>query len=138
MNDSEKKMNVRVYGLAIMNGQALVSRERYGSHEFLKFPGGGLEFGEGTRACLQREFAEETGWNIQVDEHFYTTDFFQQSLFDGSQVLSIYYFITLPDEVSFPVTIDNTHLYLLPIEQLKNELSLPIDIKVAELLEKTL
>lgn len=29
-------------------------------------PGGGMEFGESTEACLQREFKEETGLGIEV------------------------------------------------------------------------
>lgn len=135
MKDSALKMNVRIYGLAIQEDKILVSRERYGSHEFVKFPGGGLEYGEGTRECLQREFVEETGWNIRVDKHFYTTDFFQKSMFDESQVLSIYYFITLLDEVTLPVEIGNAKLFWIPIQELREALSLPIDIKVAALLE---
>ena len=57
-----------------------------------KFPGGGLEFGEGTRECLEREMMEETGHRFEVLDHLYTTDFFVPSAFDPQiQVMSIYY-----------------------------------------------
>jgi 8-oxo-dGTP diphosphatase len=61
-----------------------------------KFPGGGLEIGEGTVDCLKRELMEELRAEIEVNEHIYTTDFFQPSAFDANtQVLSIYYSFNL-------------------------------------------
>jgi 8-oxo-dGTP diphosphatase len=57
-----------------------------------KFPGGGLELGEGLIDGLIREFKEEAGVDVKVTEHFYTTDFFQPSFFDlESQIISVYY-----------------------------------------------
>jgi hypothetical protein len=46
---------IRVYGLLIHNGFMLVSDELIRGHRITKFPGGGLEFGEGTKDCLIRE-----------------------------------------------------------------------------------
>ncbi len=41
-----------------------------------------------------REFKEETGLDIEVKEHIYTTDFFQISAFNQvDQIISIYYFV---------------------------------------------
>ena len=72
--------NVRVYGiLKDSHNRVLVSDEFIRGNYFTKFPGGGLEFGEGTKECLVREFKEETGLNVTVGEHIYTTDFFQIS-----------------------------------------------------------
>jgi 8-oxo-dGTP diphosphatase len=85
--------NVRVYGI-LMNeeGQVLVSDEYIRGHYYTKFPGGGLEFGEGTRDCLKREFMEEMSLEVRVGDHLYTTDFFQMSAFNPEhQILSIYY-----------------------------------------------
>lgn len=87
--------NVRVYGVLI-NGkkQVLVSDELIRGKPFTKFPGGGLEFGEGTRDCLRREFMEEMGLSVEVGDHLYTTDYFQPSAFDPShQVISIFYMV---------------------------------------------
>ena len=87
-----KKFNVRVYGILLENESVLVSDEFIKNNKITKFPGGGLEFGEGTRECLVREFKEELDLDIEVLEHFYTTDFYVSSAFDpNSQVISVYY-----------------------------------------------
>ena len=89
--------NVRIYGAAIVEGYLLVSDEKYREVSFTKLPGGGLEFGEGPADCLRREFKEETGLEIEVTKHIYTTDFFQRSAFNPNhQVISIYFQIAIP------------------------------------------
>jgi 8-oxo-dGTP diphosphatase len=87
--------NVRVYGLLIDDSkQVLVADEFIHGKNVTKFPGGGLEFGEGTIEAIKREMIEETGTKVEVLEHFYTTDFFQISAFNPkAQVISIYYII---------------------------------------------
>ena len=86
--------NVRVYGLLIENGQVLVADEKVHGQLITKFPGGGLEFGEGPAECIVREWQEELGQKIEVGSHFYTTDFFQRSAFrNEDQVISIYYLV---------------------------------------------
>ncbi|MEX6687193.1 NUDIX domain-containing protein [Danxiaibacter flavus] len=87
--------NVRVYGILIdSNNRLLVSDEFIRGEYFTKLPGGGLEFGEGTRDCLKREFKEETGLDVTIGDHIYTTDFFQISAFNKKdQIISIYYFV---------------------------------------------
>ncbi len=86
--------SIRVYGILINEQrQVLVSDEFIRGMRFTKFPGGGLEFGEGTRQCLQREFMEEMNLQVEVGEHIYTTDYFQMSAFNPNyQILSIYYY----------------------------------------------
>ncbi len=87
-----KKFNVRVYGILIHDKSVLLSDEYIKKNKITKFPGGGLEFGEGTKDCLVREFKEELNLDIEITEHFYTTDFYVASSFDtNSQVISIYY-----------------------------------------------
>ncbi|MEO8173713.1 MAG: NUDIX domain-containing protein [Sediminibacterium sp.] len=91
--------NVRVYGLLFdEKKRLLVSDEFIRGNYFTKLPGGGLEFGEGTRDCLKREFMEETGLTVEVAEHIYTTDFFQISAFNNKdQIISIYYRVIAND-----------------------------------------
>jgi 8-oxo-dGTP diphosphatase len=86
--------NVRVYGILLGdNKKVLVSDEFIRGGYYTKFPGGGLEFGEGTRDCLKREFKEEMDLDVKIGDHLYTTDFFQMSAFHPEhQILSIYYF----------------------------------------------
>lgn len=84
--------NVRVYGLLINElNQVLVSDEQEYGMQFTKFPGGGLEYGEGLIDGLKREFVEECNVEIEVFSHFYTTDFFVKSAFNDTQVISVYY-----------------------------------------------
>jgi 8-oxo-dGTP diphosphatase len=87
------RFNIRIYGVLMdTSKRVLVSDEYIRGCFFTKFPGGGLEFGEGTRDCLQREFKEETGLDVTIGEHIYTTDFFQVSAFNqNDQIISIYY-----------------------------------------------
>jgi 8-oxo-dGTP diphosphatase len=87
-----KGFNVRVYGILIHENKVLVSDEHIKGMNITKLPGGGLEFGEGTIDCVIREFKEELDLDIEVDSHFYTTDFFVNSAFStNNQVISIYY-----------------------------------------------
>lgn len=94
--------NLRVYGiLTNEQRQLLVSDELIRGGRFTKFPGGGLEFGEGTRDCLAREFMEEMNLRVEVLEHIYTTDFYQESAFrPGDQIVSIYYRVRALEPIS--------------------------------------
>jgi len=98
-------ISVRVYGILINEArQVLVSDEYIRGNYYTKFPGGGLEIGEGTRDCLQREFMEEMNLKITVGNHIYTTDIFQQSAFNNAhQILSIYYFAGALEPIKVPL-----------------------------------
>ena len=89
------RFTIRVYGLLLTEeNDILLSKEKIGDFQFTKFPGGGLEFGEGIADCLIREFKEEASIDVEIISHFYTTDFFIQSAFNDSQVISVYYLVT--------------------------------------------
>src|SRR5688500_20376735 len=87
--------NLRVYGILLgENKEVLVADEYIRGNYYTKFPGGGLEFGEGTRNCLRREFKEEMNLDMLVTDHIYTTDYFQLSAFDPAhQIIYIYYYV---------------------------------------------
>ncbi len=97
--------NLRVYGILLgENKEVLVSDEFIRGQYYTKFPGGGLEFGEGTRDCLKREFKEEMDLEIEVGDHLYTTDFFQMSAFNPEhQIISIYYFVRALEPIRAPL-----------------------------------
>ena len=99
------RFNIRVYGiLRNEQKQVLVSDELIRGSYITKFPGGGLEFGEGTRDCLQREFMEEMNLKVEVGHHIYTTDYFQMSAFNPEhQIISIYYFATALEDIQVPL-----------------------------------
>ncbi len=93
------RFNIRVYGIILHKGSILLTDEFRLGMRMTKFPGGGLEFGEGTSECLKREFQEEIGQEIIVKEHIYTTDYFQPTflLEEPQQLISIYYRVELRD-----------------------------------------
>ena len=146
--------NLRVYGILINEqNQLLVSDEYIRGMKITKFPGGGLEFGEGTRDCLKREFLEEMNLNVEVGKHLYTTGYFQLSSFNSShQIISIYYFVNALEKITAPL---RTKPFDFDDEQLKiyeqqkeietfrfidldklnvDDVSLPIDKKIIQLL----
>ncbi|HEX8461891.1 MAG TPA: NUDIX domain-containing protein [Segetibacter sp.] len=96
------KFNIRVYGILMdSKHRVLVSDEYIRGNYFTKLPGGGLEFGEGTRDCVKREFKEETNLDVTVGEHIYTTDFFQISAFNNvDQIISIYYYVHTAEPIN--------------------------------------
>ena len=139
--------NVRVYGILINEkNELLVSDEFHFGTFITKFPGGGLQFGEGTIDCIKREMMEETESEIEVIRHFYTTDFFQQSAFnEAQQVIAIYYLIRLlhplkivlkEKRFDFDSTIEGTQIFrMVPLPDLnKDEFTFPVDQRVAELI----
>lgn len=97
--------NVRVYGILLgEDKKVLVSDEFIRGKYYTKFPGGGLEFGEGTRDCLKREFKEEMNLDVRIGDHIYTTDFFQMSAFNPEQqIISIYYFAEALEPIRAPI-----------------------------------
>src|SRR6201996_9542253 len=89
-----KGFNVRVYGLLInSSNEILISDEQEYGMRFTKFPGGGLEQGEGLIDGLKREFVEECNAEVEILSHFYTTDFYVKSAFNDSQIISVYYLV---------------------------------------------
>lgn len=99
------QFNVRVYGILINEQQQiLVSDEYIRGNYYTKFPGGGLEFGEGLRDALKREFIEEMNLKVNIGNHIYTTDYFQESAFNpGHQIISVYYFAEALEPIKAPL-----------------------------------
>lgn len=147
-----KRFNIRVYGLLINDqDELLVSDEAFKTGmKATKFPGGGLELGEGTIEGLVREFKEECGIDIEVVRHFYTTDFFVRSAFEfnsDSQIISICYLVKSADwkkiktsEIKFDFEyvpgIERESFRWVKLSDLKSEdtIQLPTDLAVLKLL----
>lgn len=117
-----EKFTIRVYGiLKDENNRVLLSDEFIRGNYFTKFPGGGMELGEGTRACLKREFKEETGLDVTVGDHIYTTDYFQQSAFNyKDQIVSIYYFVHAQDGAALKNISTKTNIFEFEAQQVAN------------------
>jgi len=101
-----KHFNIRVYGLVINEKRQILLTDEYMlDRQMTKFPGGGLQFGEGTVECLKREALEEFGQAVEVIDHFYTTHFFQLALFyPDHQLISIYYRMKFKSPIGFKVS----------------------------------
>lgn len=147
-------ISVRVYGIVLTDDNRIVLSDEYirGGY-FTKFPGGGLELGEGTRDCLRRELMEEMQLKASIGNHIYTTDFYQRSAFNHAhQILSIYYFAHpeepfkinfkakpfdfLSEQVADPKGTAES-FRLISIEELSEEtVTLPIDKIVVGMIKK--
>jgi 8-oxo-dGTP diphosphatase len=102
-----KHFSIRVYAIVLNDAvdSVLISDEFQLGMRMTKFPGGGLQFGEGTIDCLQRESQEEFGQKIEIIRHFFTTDFFQKAFFyDHHQLISVYYLAKFTDPLSFKIS----------------------------------
>jgi 8-oxo-dGTP diphosphatase len=143
-----KYFNVRVYGIYIHNDNLLISDEFIKGKEITKFPGGGLEFGEGPAECIVREFREELQIDVVARDHFYTTDFFVPSAFNpNAQVISLYYNVASLTEVNIPTSHRKfdfrdkkegaQSFRWLPLSKIsENDFTFVIDKKVATLLKE--
>ena len=101
----DQRFNLRVYAIIENeNDEVLVSDERRNGVSFTKFPGGGLEWGEGIKDCIQREIKEELNLDCEVGELFYVTDFFQQSAFRKTDQLVSFYYRVSVDVKKVPAT----------------------------------
>jgi 8-oxo-dGTP diphosphatase len=151
-------ITVRVYGILINEAnQVLVSDEYIRGNYYTKFPGGGLEVGEGPRDCLKREFKEELNLEVEIGDHIYTTDYFQVSGFNNAQqILAIYYYAKALEPIKVPlrtVPFDFDEQQMKVYDEIQQtetvrfidsdkfsaeSVTLPIDKIVAAIIQKTL
>ncbi|MDO5510402.1 MAG: NUDIX domain-containing protein [Weeksellaceae bacterium] len=129
------QFNVRVYALIVHEDALLVIKEPYAGEILYKFPGGGIEFGEGLVAGLQRELMEELNLEIESYQHFYTHEDFLRSKFKpNEQLFLVYYYVVVKDLNQMDVIDPNIEeLIWIPISELTTDLvNLPTDKIVAQ------
>lgn len=140
MNKGISRFNIRVYALIIFKNNILLSRELIQNKLIYKFPGGGVELGEGIVDALQREAKEEMGQHLNHITHFYTTDFFQRSSFDSSeQLISIYFKASLSknlnNRLKIPVKDQPVFEWKRLVDLDEENLHFPIDKKVLNMIK---
>lgn len=130
--------NIRVYACVIKDRKILTLYEEYAGKALLKLPGGGLEFGEGLKECLHREFLEELDVKIEVGDHFYTQEDFLVSKFkNNEQLLTIYYLAEITDGQEIKIMDESIHkVDWTSLDREENPFTLPIDRIVFEKLQK--
>jgi 8-oxo-dGTP diphosphatase len=75
------KIRVRICGLNIKdNSLLMINHHGITNANFWAPPGGGLEFGEKAEDCLVREFDEETGLKIKVNNFLFACEMIQLPL----------------------------------------------------------
>jgi 8-oxo-dGTP diphosphatase len=136
-----KPFNVRVYALLEHEGKVLVLHEPFQGQLICKFPGGGLEFGEGTKDCIKRELKEELNLKVDVEAHYYTQDFFKVNAFDPTeQVILIYYKATTTEKALKKLEVMDADivelLWLYPKDLDADKFTLDADKVVVEMYKK--
>lgn len=123
------KFNIRTYACVIKKDSVLGLFERFRGNVLLKFPGGGLEYGEGLIECLTREFDEELNVKIEVTEHLYTQENLIPSHFrNDEQLLTIYYIANILNEENFKIRDSGIEkAEWISINTANNPFSLPSD-----------
>lgn len=141
------KFNIRVYGLLIHEGAILVTDEDRFGVQFTKFPGGGLEFKEGTVDCLIREFKEELNLEVNNPRLFHINENFIESAFHKDhQILSIYYFVDSNEinsiqtkSIKFDFQGEEQIFRWIPLQELEeSEFNFPIDKQVVQKIKESL
>jgi len=140
MNKRISRFNIRVYALIIFKDNILLSRELIQNELIYKFPGGGVELGEGIVDALQREAIEEMGQNLNHIAHFYTTDFFQRSSFDSSeQLISVYFKASLSQHINnrlkIPVKDQPVFEWKRLVDLNEDDLHFPIDKRIINMIK---
>ena len=133
------RFNVRVYGLLIHQNAILVLEEYYVGEILYKFPGGGLDFGEGIIDCLKRELREELNLELKHAEHFYIQEEFVRSKFrENEQLLTLYYKVQVENINALTILEPSIQsLKWIPLSEIKpTHLNLPVDQTVIKLLLK--
>lgn len=140
MNKDISRFNIRVYALILSKDHILLSRELIKDELVYKFPGGGVELGEGIVDAIQREAKEEMGQRLNHISHFYTTDFFQRSSFDSSeQLISVYFKASLTqsleNKLDIPIKDQPVFEWKRLVDLNVEDLHFPIDKMVLKMIK---
>jgi len=131
------RFNLRTYGVLIRDRKVLVSAEMFEGHHLMKYPGGGVEYGEGLHEALIREWDEELQVRIEVGPLIYLTEEFIQSAFrEEDQIVCFYYQVYTDMQIAGRKT--EHEIQWLPLDQSVEEIgfTFPPEKKVFQILQE--
>lgn len=86
------KLRVRICGICVDDNKLLmINHLGVREGDFWSPPGGGLQFGETAEDCLKREFEEETGLQIDIEEFLFICEFMHTPL----HALEIFFLVNM-------------------------------------------
>ena len=95
------QFNLRVYAFIINDKQEVLLSDEYEFGTFFtKFPGGGVEYGEGILDALKRELKEELNVDVLSSEFIFFNDFYQSSQFHVDRQITCFYYLVQCDTIS--------------------------------------
>lgn len=75
------QLRVRVNGVLIKDNKLLIAKHLMGNGEvFWSVPGGGMIYGQSVKENLAREFLEETGLKVKVQDYLFVHEFLKPPL----------------------------------------------------------
>ena len=75
------RLRIRVCGICVVDDSILlINHSGLNEGPFWAPPGGGMEFGHSAQENLAREYREETGLEVQVEEFIFATEFIRDPL----------------------------------------------------------
>lgn len=87
------KVRIRVCGLLYKNEKLLLIKHQMDGYHLWAPPGGGVEFGESIETTLIREFKEETGIAVEVQEFLFLSEHIANPL----HAIELFYHVTAKD-----------------------------------------
>src|SRR5690606_16385900 len=111
MSDKKYHRAFGVYGICVEDGKLLVINKNGGPYiNRYDLPGGSLEDGEALAEAMKREFLEETGIEINIEEHIGVIDFklpwFWKDFTDVHHIAVYYSVKTIGGKIRVPEQFD--------------------------------
>jgi ADP-ribose pyrophosphatase YjhB (NUDIX family) len=140
MTDAElQRFRPAIYGVLIQGGQVLLVRAPQVFLGVVGFPGGGIELGEAPLDALRREFAEETGLEVEPERLLWsTTELHRGKLRPTQQLIAIHWEVRLVGGTFRPEGNgdDVEAAFFCPLHALPVEEMLGVDREVVPLLRQ--
>jgi 8-oxo-dGTP diphosphatase len=129
------RFRIALYGVLIENNKVLLTTTKVPSGTITNFPGGGLELGESPLEAVVREFDEETGLSVAVENLIFCSQKFQQNPeYPDEQLMHIYYRVKLTggNLLDKGNNDDVLNVGWVSLEDLPNHRILAVDIEFTE------